>query len=134
MAGGSDAFREEQIPALERFFFDAPFLGHGFGSYTPEVIRGELPYAYEVQLYALGGQVGLIGLLLISTLAFYYFRPLWRGSTTTLGRRASLGLLLVVWLAAGLYNPMLLNSAAAMSYAILRELAGFHEKIAAGAA
>ena len=125
VAGGSDSARTDQIPPLTRFFLDAPFFGHGFGSYTTEILRSdELPYAYEVQLYALGGQIGLVGLLLIVALAVYYFRPLWRGSIGTLGLRASLALLLLFWLTAGLYNPMLLNSAAAMSYAVLRELSG----------
>lgn len=129
IAGDSDSVRTDQIPPLGRFFLDAPLLGHGFGSYTNEILRSdELPYAYEVQLYALAGQIGLCGLLLMTSLLVLYFQPLWKGSPATLGRRVSLGLLLLVWLTAGLYNPMLLNSAAALSYAVLRELAGLSEE------
>ncbi len=135
VAGGSDAVRDEQIPALERFFLQAPLFGHGLGSYTSEVIRGDLRYVYEVQLYALAGQVGLAGLLVFGLLTGFYFRELWpfdrTGRPDRLSQKLCLVLLLLVWIASGLLNPSLLNSAAAVSYAMLKALAGVREPGAA---
>ena len=131
VAGGSDEVRDGQIPALERFFLDAPLFGHGLGSYTSEVIRGKLRYVYEVQLYALAGQVGITGMGLFALLIGYYFRALWPwgrgGQADRLNQRFSLSILLLAWLASGLLNPSLLNSAAAISYAMIKALAGVRE-------
>lgn len=56
LVDSSDIVRVEQIRALKAFFWDAPWFGHGLGSYTTDVIRSvELPYNYEVQLLALAG-------------------------------------------------------------------------------
>ncbi|NYF91230.1 O-antigen ligase family protein [Tunturiibacter empetritectus] len=124
IAGGSDSVRTEQIPALERFFLDAPLLGHGYGSYTPDVIRSsDLQYGYEVQLYALAGQEGIIGLLLMGVLLLLYYYPLlWSKGRFFSSHRFGLIIILFGWLAAGLFNPMLFNSAAAMSYAAINAL------------
>lgn len=128
VAGGSDNTRTLQIPALERFFFEAPIFGHGFGSHTAEVIRsGELPYVYEVQLLALAGQEGIAGLLLMTIAGLYYFRSLWlssaAGKHSQVTQKLGLGLLLLFWISAGFLNPTLLNSAAAMSYAAIKAMA-----------
>lgn len=124
IAGESDNVRTQQIPVLERFFLDAPLLGHGFGSHTPELLRSiELPYAYEVQLYALAGQEGIAGLLLMGALTLYYFHPLLVWNKASFNRKGNLVIILFAWLSAGLFNPMLFNSAAAMSYAAISALA-----------
>jgi hypothetical protein len=123
VAGGSDSIRTDQIAALKRFFLDAPLLGHGYGSYTPDVVRSvDFQYAYEVQLYALAGQEGIVGLLLMGVLLLSYYYPLWSNGGVLSGHRLSLIIVLFAWLAAGLFNPMLFNSAAAMSYAAISAL------------
>lgn len=127
-AGGSDNTRDEQIPPLVSFFRSAPFFGRGFGSH-PQLIRSELPYVYEVQIYALAGQEGVIGLTWMALLMGLYFEPLWPRNRNTLVSKAFLLIILLVWLSAGLFNPMLLNSAAAMSYAAIRALAGVNESV-----
>ena len=125
VAGDSDNIRTQQIPTLERFFSSAPLFGHGFGSYPNAVIRSvKVPYEYEVQIYALAGQEGLVGLTLMVMLLALYFAPLWPRTWQAVPRKLGLLAILMVWLAAGLFNPMLLSSAAAMSYAFIRCLAG----------
>ncbi len=124
----SDQPRTLQIPALIRYFLDAPLLGHGLGSHTNEIIRDlAKPYGYEVQIYALAGQLGLVGLLIMALIGLYYFQPIWRPNHSWSGRHTGeklcLAMLLAVWIAAGFFNPMLLNATAAISYASLRALA-----------
>ncbi len=124
----SDEPRVLQIPPLVRYFLDAPLLGHGLGSHTNEIIRDfTKPYGYEVQIYALAGQIGIVGLLIMGLIAIYYFQPLWRPNHSWSGRRISekfcLAVLLATWFASGLFNPMLMNATAAISYASLRALA-----------
>ncbi len=128
IAGGSDEPRTLQTAALKRFFMDAPIFGHGFGSYTTVITRSnDLPYVYEVELFALAGQEGLIGLSFMGIVTLYYFRFIWfkntRGRSPRLDQQVCLTVLLVVWLAAGFLNPMLFSSAAAMSYATIKALA-----------
>ena len=132
VAGGSDDVRVLQIAAMKRYFWDAPLLGHGLGSHTNEIIRSEtVPYLYEVQLLALATQTGIIGLLLLAAILMYYFHALfpwnraWRGSLLT--AQLSALILLCCWLAAGLFNPMLLTSSAAVSYGFLKALGEFDE-------
>lgn len=125
LAAGSDITRVIQIVALKKFFWDAPLFGHGFGSFTHDVVRSsEAAYNYEVQLLALAGQAGIVGLLLLCLIAIYYFRSLWRsgGLRMVLGprQRICVFLLLLIYLAGGLFNPSLFNSAAAMSYAAIK--------------
>jgi hypothetical protein len=132
IAGGSDDVRVLQIAAMKRYFWDAPMLGHGLGSHTSEIIRSEsLPYLYEVQLLALANQIGITGLILMAAVLLYYFHALfpwnrpWRGGLFT--AQLSTSLLLVCWIAAGLFNPMLLTSSAAVSYGFLKALGEFEE-------
>ncbi len=130
VAGSSDSVRTLQVRALEQFFWDAPLFGHGLGSYSPEIIRSEeLPYVYEVQLYALAGQFGVVGTILLGILTAYYFEALWPNERRSFNRKANLAGLLILWLLAGLFNPMLLNSAAAMSYAAIRALAFVNDRL-----
>jgi hypothetical protein len=132
VAGGSDDVRVLQIAAMKRYFWDAPLLGHGLGSHTDEIIRSEsLPYLYEVQLLALANQVGIVGLLLLAAILLYYFHALfpwnrhWHGALFT--AQLSISVLLCCWMAAGLFNPMLLSSTAAVSYGFLKALGEFEE-------
>jgi O-antigen ligase len=121
VVSGSDDARVEQIAALKQFFFDAPLVGHGLGSYTPSVIRSDTDakYGYEVQILALSGQVGILGLLILSALCMFYFRELWPRSRSELAGKVAVLFLLLCWLAAGLFNPLLLNPVGAVSYASL---------------
>ena len=127
VAGGSDLQRTEQIHALSAFFLDAPLLGHGLGSYTTQVIREQDTevgrYGYEVQLLALSGQLGVVGMTLILGLTAYYYRNLWWNSPLNIPDRIGIGLLLCFWIAAGLSNPLLFNPIAGVNYATLATLA-----------
>ena len=89
VAGGSDEIRTVQMAALMHFFLSAPLFGHGFGSYPTDVIRNsKLPYVYEIQLLALAGQEGIVGISLMGCLGLYYFNdflPWHRGEARKLG-------------------------------------------------
>ena len=123
VAGGSDTDRTAQIPRLEDFFTDAPFLGHGFGSYTTRLLRapGAGRHNYELQLLAFLGQVGLVGSILFLGLLFWYFDDLWLSNLSWLGR-VSMTLLLLTWIAGGFSNPIIFNSVAGIVYASLAAL------------
>ena len=120
VAGSSDSLRTDQKEALVQFFLDAPMLGHGWGSYTTRLTRNtEVLYGYEMQLLALAGQTGIAGMLsFMLLLAWYYRRLLVRGPLPG-ADRLGLGVMLIVWLAAGLYNPLLESASVSIAYASL---------------
>ena len=131
VAGSSDSARLMQIPALQEFFQEAPFWGHGLGSYTSHVVRGGTEagrYAYEVQLLALSAQVGVVGMCLLLALAAYYFSNLWLGSRLNLQDRLGISLLLAFWLVAGLSNPLLFHPVAGINYAALAALSALSSR------
>jgi O-Antigen ligase len=116
----SDFARIEQKSALTTFFQDAPVFGHGLGSFTTEVIRSQtLPYSYENQLLALAGQLGIVGLLLLSVLLLAYYHKLVATPHQSLVYKGSIVALLVGWILGGLLNPGLISSTAAVSYGFL---------------
>ena len=120
MVSGSDADRIQQTTALRAFIADAPWFGHGLGSYTHLVIRSpEASYSYEAQLLALFGQVGLVGVAFLTLLAIAYFRRLWPVQR----RSIALALLLLGWFAGGFFNPSVISSAASVSYAAIFAMA-----------
>ncbi len=125
VAGSSDMERTAQIPALEKFFLDSPLIGHGLGSYTTLLLRaaGAGRHNYEVQLLALLGQVGLLGVIGFVVLLFWYFDRLWWKSPLMLRDRLGVALLLFCWIAGGFSNPLLFNPIAAIVYAVLAHLA-----------
>ena len=128
VAGSSDALRVEQSEALQRFFMDAPILGHGFGSYTPRIVRIEGSsvgrYSYEMQLLALAGQTGVVGITFFLLLLGWYYRRILLNGYLSISDRLGLGVLLTVWIAAGLYNPLLEGAVASVSYATLASMSG----------
>jgi len=116
----SDQDRVQQMPALHEFWESAPIMGHGLGSYTRRVIRSDdAPYSYEVQLLALAGQVGIVGILLFASLGIFYFRGLWLHIGGRVLLRLGLATMLLAWIAAGLVNPEVISSAASVSYAAI---------------
>lgn len=127
VTGGSDAQRTEQIIPLQHFFFEAPFFGHGLGSYTPVLLRDYSPagrYSYEVQLLALSGQVGIVGMLFLASLVVLYYKRLWTPGSMPLRDRLAIMALLLFWLAAGTGNPLLFQPVAGVNYACLAALCG----------
>lgn len=125
----SDIERIAQVAALRVFIADAPWFGHGLGSYTHRVIRSvEAPYSYEAQLLALFGQVGLAGVAYLSVLTMSYFRRLWPSSERSGVRRAGLMLLLLGWIAGGFFNPSVISSAASVSYCAIFAMAALKDK------
>jgi O-antigen ligase len=120
IAGSSDLERLDQQQALIDFCKAAPIFGHGLGSFTTAVIRyGELPYSYEMQLLALVGQIGIVGTLFLLGLLVAYFKGLLRGKKGTGTYRLALCAMLFVWLGGGFVNPVLMSSAASISYCAL---------------
>ena len=125
----SDADRIQQVAALRSFIADAPWFGHGLGSYTHRVIRSlNAPYSYEAQLLALFGQIGIVGVSLLLLLVIVYFRRLWPDERRSGLRRAGLLLLLLGWLAGGFFNPSVISSAASVSYAAIFAMAALHDR------
>jgi hypothetical protein len=125
VAGTSDVERTEQLRALIVFIKDAPFFGHGLGSYTTTVIRSiELPYSYELQLVALVGQIGLMGTLMLFMALAAYCNGIVMNKTVSIYYRVSLGILLAVWIIGGLTNPLLMSSTASVTYGTLYVLIG----------
>ena len=121
----SDQERVTQVSALKDFFSSSPVFGHGLGSYTTRVIRNdEAPYSYEDQLLALVGQVGIVGTVFLSALTLYYFRDLWPHRDREWLQSFALGMILIGWICAGLFNPEVISSAAAVSYAAIAAMAG----------
>jgi len=130
VVNSSDVERTSQVAALLDFIEDAPWLGHGLGSYTTRVIRSEIaPYSYEAQLLALAGQVGIVGIGLLGSLTTYYFRQLWPRSKGGTLQSVGLFVLLFGWIAGGFLNPSVISSAAAVSYAAIYAMAGLKDHL-----
>ena len=132
VTGSSDIERAGQSEALQHFFLDAPLLGHGLGSYTTQVLRSteneKGRYGYEMQLLALAGQTGLVGIAFFLLLLIWYYRRLFVSGPLLMPDRLGLGLLLIVWIAAGLYNPLLESPVASVSYACLATMSALGER------
>ena len=123
LAGVSDIERAVQTPALIKWFLDAPLMGHGMGSYTHEVIRSdELPYSYENQLLALCGQVGIVGLLAFTIMVLRYFRRLLTAHYKDRPYQLAVRVLVILFLAGGVFNPCLISSTASISFGALMAL------------
>ena len=117
VAGASDIERVIQIDSLYRWFLDAPIFGHGLGAYTRETIRSELlPYSYEVQLLALLGQIGIVGCTILAVILGCFY---WSAVQSLKNIRSTIfiGVLLVMWVGGGIFNPNLFSSAAAVIFA-----------------
>jgi hypothetical protein len=119
----SDGLREEQRGPLYKFVSDAPILGHGFGTYTLEVIReSNSRYAYELQLVALVGQIGFVGAAILALLVVYYYRGIFDPRRPFL-EVVSVAVLLAIWIASGFQNPTLTSSSAGITFGFLYALA-----------
>ncbi len=129
VADASDADRIQQTAALRTFIADAPWFGHGLGSYTNKVIRSDAaPYSYEAQLMALLGQIGIVGIFLLLGLVVWYFRKLWPSAERSGSRRLGLLLLLLGWIAGGFFNPSAISSSASVSYAAIFAMAALKDR------
>ena len=123
VAGHSDQDRFQQTHVLQSFFLSAPLLGHGLGSYSPDLLRvsGDSAiasrFSYEMQLLALAGQVGLLGITSFAALLAWYYRKLWWRSRLGLSHQLGLSGMILFWLSVGWYNPLLLTSVAGVVYA-----------------
>jgi hypothetical protein len=124
IADSSDIERVVQGRTLHAFFMDAPLFGHGLGSYAVASIRAiDLPYIYELQVPALLGQVGIVGMMLFSFLLFNHYRKAFRFKSGNMLYQSSILLMLLAFLASGFFNPTLLTSAAAVSFGLIFSLA-----------
>lgn len=132
VTGPSDLERYVQLDALQKWFEQAPWFGHGLGSYTREVIRSELlPYSYEAQILALGGQIGLVGCVaLLVALVSTYWDAMARAGLS-FGNLA-IALMLALWLASAVFNPNLFSSAAAIIFGVFWAMFRVHAGDRAG--
>jgi hypothetical protein len=120
----SDIERTIQKISLKRFFFDAPIFGHGLGSYSTQSIRApEFPYSYELQVLALFGQLGIVGMGLLTGILLNYYRKAFSFKRGARSYQASVAILLICFLASGFFNPNILSSTAAVSFGLLFALA-----------
>jgi len=120
----SDQVRQDQRVALTKFFMDAPIMGHGLGTFSTKVIREmDQPYGYELEMQALAGQIGVIGLGALAFLLAIYMRRLFRADTDALAYRCAIFALLVIVLASNFFNPYLTNSTSSLSFGMLMALA-----------
>ena len=125
----SDADRIQQVAALKNFITDAPWFGHGLGTYSHLVWRSlDAPYVYEAQLLALFGQVGIVGVFLLVVLMMSYFRWFRPNGQRSVMLSIGLFLLLVGWLAGGFLNPWVISSAASVSYVAIFALETLHQR------
>ena len=110
----SDLERESQKYVLEKFFMISPVLGNGLGSYPHILVRSvDLPYSYELQIFALLGQIGTLGCFFLACLLAWYYRKL----ICVKGKyRLALALMIIAWISSGLFNPFLISSTASVSY------------------
>lgn len=61
----SDDLRYKQFVYLINGFFEAPFLGHGFGYFISSFLRSyDSPFSYELFFVALLAKIGIIGFLI----------------------------------------------------------------------
>ncbi|MGI4758810.1 MAG: O-antigen ligase family protein [Janthinobacterium lividum] len=124
LSGASDAERIWQITALQDLFSSAPIFGHGLGSYSLVLKRSEdLPYAYEVQVLAMFGQFGLVGVSLLLAALVNFYRKAFVFRRKTLVAQIFVFLLLLNLLASGFFNPSLLVSMSSVAYCMLFFLA-----------
>ncbi|MHB8754745.1 MAG: O-antigen ligase family protein [Candidatus Acidiferrales bacterium] len=70
------ATRSQQFHALLSGWEEQPVLGHGLGSYTPELVRSDRPWEYELQYNLLLFQTGLIGVALYGSGVLWLY---WKG-------------------------------------------------------
>lgn len=70
------ATRSEQFQALVSGWEEQPVLGHGLGSDTPELVRSDRPWEYELQYNLLLFQTGLIGVALYGSGVLWLY---WKG-------------------------------------------------------
>jgi len=93
-----------QAVALIKQFSNASIFGSGIGAFLPDFIRmGSLNHIYEVQLYALLMQLGIIGFSLI--LIFFIWIILSNGKI--LINSFPIYMFYLLWILTGLTNPYL---------------------------
>lgn len=124
-ASGSDNERFSQVVPLQKFFLEAPLLGHGLGSFTTVLLRDQTltgRFAYEMQILALPAQLGILGITFFLLLGAMFYQRLWRGNNLNWADRIGIVGLLLFWIAAGATNPLLLHPVAGINYAALAAL------------
>lgn len=119
----SDGLRDEQSGPLYKFAADAPILGHGLGTYTVEIIREPVSrYSYELQLVALVGQIGAVGISILALLVAYYYRGVFDLRRPVV-QSVSIAILIAIWIESGFQNPWLASSSAGVTFGFLYSLA-----------
>ncbi|WP_220701113.1 hypothetical protein, partial [Brenneria goodwinii] len=117
-ASESDNLRSLQLNAIATAFSNAPMLGNGIGYFTPNLIRSYVArYSYELQIQALYMQIGIIGatsllLIIIATL-------LSQAKNITIKEFFVFLALIVMWLAGGFFNPVIISSTGGVSFLLL---------------
>ncbi|HCT5329139.1 TPA: hypothetical protein OT047_001756 [Klebsiella pneumoniae] len=108
-SSASDVIRDTQEKAIERRIELSPMLGHGMGSYAPDLIRSlNTPYSYELQIPAMIMQLGYIGTVMffgITLIPLIYSFAHARSSYVICG-----GIIYAWWVLGGFFNPSIYSS------------------------
>lgn len=108
-SSASDVIRDTQEKAIDRQIEMAPMLGHGMGSYAPDLIRSlNTPYSYELQIPAMIMQLGYIGTFLffgVTLIPLLYSFSHARLSYIICG-----SIIYAWWILGGFFNPSIYSS------------------------
>jgi hypothetical protein len=101
----SDNLRNLQFSALMDLFFASPFIGHGLGAYSDNLIRSIVsPYSYEQQLVSFLPKFGVLGNLVLFLYLFYFSIKLY------IRQGAVILLYLFLFVSSAIFNPYLFSS------------------------
>ncbi|MEB7678640.1 hypothetical protein NGC52_02470 [Klebsiella michiganensis] len=105
----SDVIRDTQEKAIDRRIAEAPIIGHGMGSYAPDLIRSPgTPYSYELQVPAMIMQLGYFGVFAffaVTLIPVVYSFSHARTSYIICG-----GIIYLWWIFGGFFNPSIYSS------------------------
>nr|DAH75659.1 MAG TPA: O-Antigen ligase [Caudoviricetes sp.] len=108
-SSASDVIRDTQEKAIDRQIEMAPMLGHGMGSYAPDLIRSlNTPYSYELQIPAMIMQLGYIGTFMffgVTLIPIIYSFSHARLSYIICG-----SIIYAWWILGGFFNPSIYSS------------------------
>ena len=102
--------RKEQGRYLIALWHEHPYLGGGYGAYSPVYTRStEAPFSYEHMSYAFLAKLGLLGLAASGAFVLFWLVTAWRGRRTAPRSAASFLGAVTALLLASMTNPLIVN-------------------------
>jgi O-antigen ligase/polysaccharide polymerase Wzy-like membrane protein len=112
-ASGEDpsvGVRVEQARYLLALWHEHPFLGNGYGAYSPRYVRStEAPFSYEHMAYAFLAKLGLAGMAACGAFVVFWILTAWRARHTDRKAAASFLGATAALMLASLTNPLIVN-------------------------